>query len=77
MKNSMKGKKKGRLIALAGFLALAVLGGTYAYWTQTSQVDNPFDTGQYGSTIREDFSPADGENWQPRVTGGKGGKAVK
>ncbi|MCL1895353.1 MAG: BsaA family SipW-dependent biofilm matrix protein [Clostridiales bacterium] len=76
MKNGLKGKKKGRLIALAGFLALAVLGGTYAYWSQTSQVDNPFDTGQYGSTIREDFSPADGENWQPGVTVDKAVKAV-
>lgn len=62
----MKGmKKKGRCIALAGSLVL--VGASFAYWNQTSTIDNPFDTGKYGATISEDFKPSEGENWQPGV----------
>ena len=76
MNANLKGKKKSRLVALVGFVVLAFLGGTFAYWSQTSQIDNPFDTGKYGSTIREDFSPDDGENWQPGTMVDKVVKAV-
>ena len=60
-------EKKVPLIALTMLLAVALVGGILAYWNQTSVIENPFDTGRYGSTVKEDFSPADGNNWQPGV----------
>ena len=60
-------KKKAPLFALAALLVVALVGGIFAYWNQTSVIENPFDTGIYGSTVKEDFSPADGNNWQPGV----------
>jgi alternate signal-mediated exported protein len=51
--------------AMIGLLTAAIVGGTYAYWNQTSTIDNPFDTSKYGSTVVEDFKPEDGEKWQP------------
>jgi len=76
MRKVLSRMKKGQMIALAGLLVLALIGGVYAYWNQTSSIDNPFDTGRYGSTVREDFSPEDGENWQPGVTVDKVVQAV-
>lgn len=60
------GKKKS-VIALTGLLALALIMGSWAYFSQMSTVENPFDTGEYGSTIIENFKPKDGENWIPGV----------
>ena len=54
-------------VALASLLAVALIASTFAYWNQTSSIENPFDTGTYGSTVKEDFKPSDGENWQPGV----------
>lgn len=76
MNKDLKERKIGHMIVLMGLVILAIVGGVFAYWTQTSSIDNPFDTGRYGSTIREDFIPADGENWQPGVTVDKSVKAV-
>lgn len=53
--------------AMAGLAAAAVIGGAFAYWNKTSTIDNPFDTNNYGSTVVEDFQPANGESWQPGV----------
>ena len=58
-------KRKAPLIALAGLLVVVVIGGIFAYWNQSSVIENPFDTGKYGSTVKEDFVPDDGKNWQP------------
>jgi alternate signal-mediated exported protein len=60
--------KKSMVIALLGLSVLMLAGGVYAFWGQTSKIENPFDTGRYGSMIREDFNPSDGENWQPGAT---------
>lgn len=55
-------KKTG---ALAGLAALAVVGGTWAYFSQTAAITNPFNTGAYNTSIVEHFNPADGDNWVP------------
>ena len=44
----MKNKK---LKAIAGLVAVAVIGGSLAYFNQTMTVENPFDTNKY--LIRE------------------------
>lgn len=59
----MKNKKK--LLVTIGIVLVAVIGGTFAYFNQTLSVENPFDTGKYDSVLKEDFNPADGENWEP------------
>ena len=64
----MKKIKKHQLAAIAGLAALALITGAFAFWNQTSSIENPFDTGKYGSMLKEDFNPNDGENWQPGVT---------
>lgn len=64
----MNTRKRTRILALVGLLALLVVGSTYAYWTKTSNIENPFDTNSFGSTIVENFNPADGEGWQPGST---------
>ena len=57
-------KKKG-IIAAAGLAAVALVGGTFAYFTQSTTIDNPFDTGIYKTVAFEDFNPDDGEKWKP------------
>lgn len=59
--------RKTSIIALVALLVVALVGSTVAYWSQSSTIDNPFDTNTYGSTIVEKFSPQDGEDWQPGV----------
>lgn len=59
--------RKTSIIALVALLVVALVGSTVAYWSQSSTIENPFDTNTYGSTIVEKFSPQDGEDWQPGV----------
>lgn len=56
-----------KLIGGLGLASVALVGGTFAYFTQTATIDNPFDTARYESVVTEDFVPEDGENWQPGV----------
>lgn len=58
----MKNKK---VIGVLGLASVALVGGTFAYFTQTATIDNPFDTANYRTSVTEDFIPEDGENWQP------------
>lgn len=58
-------KKSKTAAAVCGLMAIAVAGASFAYWNKTSEVNNPFDTGKYGSTVVEDFKPEDGADWQP------------
>ena len=60
--------KKLQLTAVAGLVAVAAVGGTFAYFNQTAVAENPFDTGKYGTTVVEKFNPADGNQWMPGVT---------
>ena len=41
----MKMNKKAA--ALGGLAAVAVVGGTWAYFNQTAAITNPFSTGRY------------------------------
>lgn len=61
----MKNKK---LKAVVGLMAVAVIGGSLAYFNQTMTVENPFDTNKYESEMVEHFKPTDGDNWQPGAT---------
>ena len=60
----MRNKKAA---AILGVAAVALVVGTFAYFTQTSTIDNPFDTGKYSTVVTEDFKPKDGEDWEPGV----------
>ncbi len=60
----MTNKKK---VGLFGLAAAALVGGTFAYFTQTATIDNPFDTAKYGTVVTEDFKPKDGDDWEPGV----------
>lgn len=59
--------KKRNIAALAGVAAIFVVGGSLAYFNQTMEVENNFDTAKYGSTLVEDFNPSDGHDWEPGV----------
>lgn len=59
----MENKKKRTAIALCALAVASMVGATFAYWNQTSTIDNSFDTGTFGSTIVEKFTPQ--EDWQP------------
>lgn len=59
--------KKRNIVAVAGVLAVAAIGGTMAYFNQELSVENKFDTPNYDSTLIEDFQPSKGENWEPGV----------
>lgn len=51
----MKLNKKA--IAGVGLGALALVGGTFAYYNQTATMDNPLKTGKYENEIVEEFTP--------------------
>lgn len=54
-----------KMVGVLGLVSVAIVGGTFAYFTQTATIDNPFDTARYRTSVTEDFIPEDGENWQP------------
>lgn len=58
--------KKRAAAGLAGLAAAAVVGGTWAYWSQDLKVDNEFQTGKFDSDIVEKFTPEEG--WLPGET---------
>lgn len=58
---------KKKYFALGGLCALAVVGGTLAYFNQTTSVSNPFNTTSFEGTTVEKFNPTDGEDWKPGV----------
>lgn len=61
-------KMNKKVTALGGLVALAAVGGTWAYFNQTAEITNPFDTGKYGGSVIEHFNPSDGGDWQPGAT---------
>ncbi|SHJ30976.1 BsaA family SipW-dependent biofilm matrix protein [Hespellia stercorisuis] len=58
----MRNKK---LAAVTGVAAIAIIGGSLAYFNQSMTVENPFDTSKYATELVEDFHPGDGDNWEP------------
>ena len=58
-------KINGKVIAVAAMLAVAGIGGTFAYFNQTLTAANIFDTGKYDTELVEEFKPSEGENWGP------------
>lgn len=59
MKNMIK------VVSLAGIIAIAGIGGTFAYFNQTDRAVNEFWTGTYDMELVEEFKPKEGENWEP------------
>lgn len=55
--------KKYGVRGLAGLLAVAMITGTVAYWTQTQQAVNEFKTGKYSTELVETFEPP--SDWLP------------
>ncbi len=54
-----------KIMGALGLVSVALVGGTFAYFTQSSTIDNPFDTASYSTVITEDFKPEEGEDWKP------------
>lgn len=54
-----------KIIGVLGLASVALVGGTFAYFTQTSTIDNPFNTAKYGTVVTEEFHPEDGDKWKP------------
>ena len=66
----MKMKKKA--LAGAGLAALALVGGTFAYYTAENSLDNPLSTGTYETELVEEFTPAPedmkpGQKWDKKA----------
>lgn len=57
-------KKNVKILAAAGVAAVALVGGTFAYYTSTLTLDNPLDTGKDGSVLVEEFTPPT-DDWKP------------
>ena len=60
--------KKKAALGLAGIAAVAVIGGTWAYWSQDLTATNEFETGKFDSDIVEQFTPPAVGEWHPGVT---------
>ncbi len=58
-------RRNKKIAGVAGLAAIMVIGGTFAYFNQTMTVTNPFDTGKYDTNVVENFTPEDGDNWEP------------
>lgn len=68
----MKLNKKA--IAGVGLGALALVGGTFAYYSQTASLDNPLKTGSHVESLVEEFTPptedqflTPGQSWDKLV----------
>lgn len=61
-------KKNSKVFALAGIGALALVGGTFAYYSSTQTFNNPFETSNFGTSVVEKFNPSEGDTWVPGAT---------
>lgn len=50
-------KKKAPAIAMAAFGVAILIGGTFAYFSESSSIDNYLSAKEYDSTIAETFTP--------------------
>ena len=53
-------KSKAKLVALAGILGITGIGGTFAYFSQTQEKTNVFQTGTFDTNIVEVFIQKEG-----------------
>lgn len=58
-------KLNKKIAAAGGLAAIAVIGGTWAYFNQTTAISNPLGTGTYTTSMVERFTPE--SDWQPGV----------
>lgn len=58
-------KLNKKLMAAGGLAAIAVIGGTWAYFNQTTAISNPLSTGTYTTSMVEKFTPS--TDWEPGV----------
>lgn len=56
-------KKSKKVKAVVGLLALTLVVGSLAYFTNTMSIDNPFSTKEYGGETVEKFTPEN--DWEP------------
>lgn len=61
-----------KALGLAGLGAVALVGGTLAYFTAESRLENPFTTGDYTTELHEDYTPPTedlepGAKWEKKV----------
>ena len=61
-----RARKSIPAIALAAVLLIAVIGGTFAYFSQTSTAENYISVKDYDSTLEETFSPPD-DGFAPEI----------
>ena len=58
-------KRRAFVLSAAVLLFAGMLGGSFAYWSQTLQAVNEFKPGRYQTRIAEQFTPP--TDWQPGV----------
>lgn len=59
-------KSKKLIIAIALIAVVGVVGGAFAYFTNSTQIENIFKTATYETKISEDFTSPEG--WLPGTT---------
>ena len=59
-------ENKKSLIAIALVALVGIVGVTFAYFTSTATLNNPFQTGTYSTSVKETFISPD--NWTPGTT---------
>lgn len=52
-------------LAVSGLAAITVVGGSFAYYSASQTLSNPFTTTTYASSTVEKFNPKDGDKWEP------------
>lgn len=62
----MRKKKRVIIAGLAAAAAAAMIGGTWAVWTQQIQAGNEYQIAKYSTRLEENFDPP--ENWQPGIS---------
>jgi|GEM_PF-2218102 len=60
-------RRKAPLLGIAVLLAVAMIGGTFAYFSQTSSASNFLSANNYNSTLTEAFTPPTDGNFTPGV----------
>jgi alternate signal-mediated exported protein len=60
-------KRKAPIIGAIALLFAVVIGGTFAYFSQESAVDNYLTARAYDSTLEENFTPPEDGNFTPGV----------